>query len=121
MKIGLCNKICKECGFIKKGTKDTLYAEAKEMFQNGAIFPCHLYLKSQTGSENIGTEKLKEIKVCRGYVSYVSLHHPEIIAHNDTWKSLFDELNPEDFLDIYEPEELEENHIGLKENIFLGN
>ncbi len=67
----VCNKICKECAF-NGSTKDTLYAEFYTIMKQGILFPCHLYLKSQTGNESYGTETLKEVKVCRGYVALKS-------------------------------------------------
>lgn len=121
MKISLCSHICNECGFVSNGTKDTLYAEAKDIMRQGILFPCHKYLRSITGSESHGTEHLSEVKVCRGYVAY--MHHYAPYAHllPPYWVQLFDQLHLEDFQYIYTPEELYANHHGLREGISLNN
>jgi len=127
MKVKPCSKICQECGFIKSGAKNTLYAETFDIVQSGVVFPCHMYLKSQTGNESYGTENLKEIKVCRGYIAYMKKHNLDLI---ETWESnkqyfwfqnLLNEITDEDLKDIYSPDELIEAHKGLKEHIYLCN
>ena len=126
-KIKPCSKICNECGFTKNGTKNTLYAEAFDIIQNGVVFPCHMYLKAHSGSESYGAENLDEVKVCRGYVAYMKKHNLGVI---ETWDSrlqyfwfqnLLNDIRDEELEDIYSPEELIEAHEGLKKMIKLGN
>lgn len=119
MKILPCKKICHECGFSKLGTKNTLYAESFEIIERGIIFPCHMYLKAHTGSENKGVEQLNEIHVCRGYVAYMKLYHNDIQLDNGLWTDLFDKLDERDLIHIYTPDELLENHKALRDNIYL--
>jgi hypothetical protein len=127
MKVAPCTAICNECGFSKKGTVNTLYAEAFDIIQTGKIFPCHLYLKQQTGSESYGTELLNEIKVCRGYVAFMKKHHQDTINSWDEklqqfWQeNLLSCITEKDMQDIYTPEELIQAHKGLAEYIKLNN
>lgn len=127
MKVKPCSKICHECGFIKDGAKNTLYAETFDIVKNGVVFPCHMYLKAHSGSESFGTENLDEIKVCRGYVAYMKKHNLDVI---ETWKTdlqnfwfqeLLSEITDEEMVDIYSPEELMLAHKGLREHIKLNN
>ena len=122
----VCNKICKECAF-NGSTKDTLYAEFYTIMKQGILFPCHLYLKSQTGNESYGTETLKEVKVCRGYVAFVKKYgliagiasnYPSLVP---LWKELLDDIQDEELDTILSLEQLKEKHKGLRENIYLGN
>lgn len=122
-KIKTCNKICGECGFTKDGTTDTLYNEAYNIIENAIIFPCHMYLKSKTGSENQGTETLNEIHVCRGYVAFMVKNYAlrvsssEIGAKRKIWDKLFSEIEPSELDNICSLDELENRHIGLREKI----
>lgn len=127
MKVKPCSKICHECGFIKAGAKDTLYAETFDILKNGVVFPCHMYLKARSGNESYGTENLNEIKVCRGYVAYVKKHNLDVI---ETWRAdlqnfwfqeLLSEITDEEVEDIYSTSKLIEAHKGLRENIKLNN
>ena len=120
-KITLCSKICRECGFSKIGTQNTLYAEAIEVINQGILFPCHMYLRSQTGDESRGTELLSEVKVCRGYVAYMSLYAPKYITAPAHWQHLIAELTYDDLKVILRPDDLYDSHIGLREGIFLNN
>lgn len=123
MKISICNKICNECAF-NSNTKDTLYAETFSILENNQIFPCHKFLKSQTGSMNQGTKTLNLIKVCRGYVSFVKknqlIHttNPQLKA---IWDDLLSKVDSNELDNILTMDELIENHEGLKNNIYLGN
>ena len=121
MKVIACEKTCKECGFIKDGTKDTLYAEAFEIIENGIIFPCHMYLKSKTGSESHGTSSLDTIKVCRGFVNYMFVNQMHFGMYNETWRGLMLEVFNDNRDNLYTKDELLANHIGLRDNIYLGN
>lgn len=124
MKIEPCKQICKECAF-NGNTKDTLYAEAYKMLNTGTIFPCHMYLKAHTGSESYGVEKLKDIQVCRGYVAFVKKHkfyeqyQPAIRKLWDNF--LLDKIDDSELDDILSLHELEQNHKGLRDYIYLGN
>ena len=127
LKVSPCSKICHECGFTKKGMKNTLYAEVFDIIQNGVVFPCHMYLKKHSGHESFGTENLQEIKVCRGYIAYMKKHKLDVI---ETWntdlqyfwfQNLLNEISDEEMEDIYSPDELIEAHEGLKKMIKLGN
>lgn len=120
MKISVCNHICKECAF-NNSTKDTLYAEAYNIIEEGILFPCHMYLKSMTGSESFGTELLDEVKVCRGYVAFQLKYYYEHRKDNPMWNKLFSEIEESELEDILSLVELENNHKGLKEKIYLGN
>lgn len=126
IKLTVCSKICNECAF-NGSTKDTLYAEFYAIMKQGILFPCHLYLKSQTGNESYGTETLKEVKVCRGYVAFVRKYNLiSAIASNypsqvKYWKPLLEEIQEEELTSILSPEELMKNHIGLRENTYIGN
>ena len=116
-----CKSICNECGFILDGTKDTLYAEAFNIIDKGIVFPCHMYLKSKTGCEYLGAETLSEIQVCRGYINYMFINHQEIAIRSSIWSKLFEEVSEDDRSNIYSPDELIDNHIGLRKRIYLGN
>ena len=120
-KISLCPHICNECGFTKDGTENTLYAEAIDVINRGVLFPCHMYLRSQTGDESRGTELLDEVKVCRGYVAYMSLYAPYPVMLRGPWAQLIDQITPEDIKNIYTPSELHFHHKGLREGVFLNN
>jgi hypothetical protein len=122
----VCNKICKECAF-NGSTKDTLYAEFYTIMKQGILFPCHLYLKSQTGNESYGTETLKEVKVCRGYVAFakkynlisaIASNYPSQVKY---WIPLLKDIKIEELRDILSLEELIENHKGLNRGVYLGN
>lgn len=119
--ITLCEKICNECGFSTKGTTNTLYDEAYDIIRMGTLFPCHMYLKSITGSESHGTEHLTTVKVCRGYVAYMSLYAPYPKYLSSIWKDLFNQLDMYDIDSIHTPQSLIESHIGLREHIALNN
>ena len=120
--IKTCNKICGECGFTKDGTTDTLYNEAFDIIENAIVFPCHMYLKSKTGSENQGTEMLDEIHVCRGYVAFMLKNCKDILIKQrglkySLWVDLVGEILHDDLSNICTPEELYARHIGLREKI----
>ena len=125
-KISVCSKICSECGF-NGSTSDTLYAEFYNIVKQGILFPCHMYLKSKTGNESYGTETLKEVKVCRGYVAFVKKYNLiSAIASNypsrvTYWKPLLEEIQEEELRDILSLKQLVENHKGLREGVYLGN
>ena len=125
-KISVCSKICNECGFTG-ATSDTLYAEFYDIVVQGALFPCHKYLKSQTGNESYGTETLKEIKVCRGYVAFVKKcgivagivsNYPSAVPY---WQPLLKEIRDDELDQILSFSQLKKIHKGLRENIYLGN
>ena len=125
-KISVCSKICRECGF-NGSTTDTLYAEFYNIVKQGVLFPCHMYLKSKTGNESYGTETLKEIKVCRGYVAFVkkwgiiagiASNCPQAVPY---WQPLLEEIRDEELDSILSMDQLKEKHKGLRENIYLGN
>lgn len=124
-KITVCSKICNECGFTGS-TTDTLYAEFYDIVKQGTLFPCHKYLKSQTGNESYGTETLKEVKVCRGYVAFVrkygliagiASNYPSQVKY---WKPLLEDIGVEELDDILSLVQLIKIHKGLRENIYLG-
>lgn len=120
--IKTCNKICGECGFTKDGTTDTLYNEAFDIIKDAIVFPCHLYLKSKTGSENQGTETLNEIHVCRGYVAFMFKNNKDILINqrglkHSLWVDLIGEILHDDLSNICTHEELYARHIGLREKI----
>jgi D-lyxose ketol-isomerase len=123
MKISICNKICDECAF-NSNTKDTLYAETFSILENNQIFPCHKFLRSQTGSMNQGTEKLELVKVCRGYVAFVKKNNlihstnPQVL---NIWDDLLSKVDSKELDNILTMEELIENHEGLKNKVYLGN
>lgn len=125
-KISVCSKICNECGF-NGSTTDTLYAEFYNIVKQGTLFPCHKYLKSQTGNESYGTETLKEIKVCRGYVAFVkkfgiiagiARNYPTQVKY---WQPLLKEIRDDELDQILSFSQLKNIHKGLRENIYLGN
>lgn len=125
-KIEVCKKICNECGF-NGSTRDTLYADFYDILKRGVLFPCHKYLHSQTGSESYGVEKLTTVKVCRGYVAFVKKYNLiSAIASNypsavPVWKELLDDIQDEELQEIYSLNELKDNHIGLRDNIYINN
>ena len=125
-KISICSKICNECGFTG-ATKDTLYAEFYNIIKQGILFPCHMYLKSKTGNESYGTETLKEVKVCRGYVAFVKKYNLiSAIASNypsqvKYWKPLLEEIQEEELTNILSLDQLKDNHIALRKGVYLGN
>ena len=125
-KISVCSKICNECGF-NGSTSDTLYAEFYNIVKQGVLFPCHMYLKSKTGNESYGTETLKEVKVCRGYVGFVkkwglisdiASNYPHVVPY---WQPLLNEIRDDELDQILSIDQLKEKHKGLRENIYLGN
>ena len=125
-KIEVCKKICNECGF-NGSTTDTLYADFYDILKRGVVFPCHKYLKSQTGSESYGVEKLTTVKVCRGYVAFVKKYgvisaiasnYPSLVP---IWKELLDDIQDEELDTILSLEQLKDHHIGLREYIYLNN
>lgn len=120
MNIKPCSRICNECAF-NGSTKDTLYAEAIDIIMDGRIFPCHMYLKSKTGCEYLGTETLDDIQVCRGYVAFMKKYHKHVARLNPMWVELFDEIDDCELENIISPIDLFENHKGLRERIYLGN
>ena len=126
IKISVCNKVCNECGF-NGSTKDTLYAEFYHIVKQGTLFPCHKYLKSQTGNESYGTETLKEVKVCRGYVAFVKKYNLiSSIASNypsqvKYWKPLLEEIQDKELDSILSLDQLVKNHKALREGVYLGN
>lgn len=126
MKIKPCNKICDECAF-NGSTKDTLYAETFDIINNGIVFPCHMYLKSKTGYEHLGSETLDEIQVCRGYVAFMKKYNQDVIEtltaeKQHIWfQDLFNEIDDDELDEILSLNKLIENHKGLKERIYLGN
>lgn len=125
-KIEVCKKICNECGFTG-ATKDTLYADFYDIARNGVMFPCHKYLKSQTGNESYGTETLKTVKVCRGYVAFMKkINRIPVISSSyprraKVWQPLLDDIKEEELQEICTLQELKDNHIGLRNDIYLGN
>lgn len=125
-KIEVCKKICNKCGFTG-ATKDTLYADFYDILKRGVLFPCHKYLRSQTGSESYGVEKLTTIKVCRGYVAFVKKYsvisaivsnYPSLVP---VWKELLDDIQDEELDSILSLEQLKGHHKGLREGIYLNN
>lgn len=125
-KISVCSKICNECGFTG-ATKDTLYADFYDILKRGVVFPCHKYLKSQTGSESYGVEKLTTVRVCRGYVAFVKKYgvinaiasnYPSLVP---IWKELLDDIQDEELDTILSLEQLKDHHKGLREDIYLNN
>ena len=126
MKIKPCNKICDECAF-NGSTKDTLYAETFDIINNGIVFPCHMYLKSKTGYEHLGSETLDEKQVCRGYVAFMKKYNQDVIEtltaeKQHIWfQDLFNEIDDDELHEILSLNKLIENHKGLKERIYLGN
>lgn len=122
-KITVCSKACNECGFTKDGTTDTLCNEAFDIIKNAIIFPCHMYLKSKTGSENQGTETLDEVKVCRGYVAYMVKNYPftilasQIGQKEQIWIELASQILEDELDNICTPKELNQRHIGLRNKI----
>ena len=125
-KIEVCKKICNECGFTG-ATSDTLYADFYDILKRGVVFPCHKYLKSQTGSESYGVEKLTTVRVCRGYVAFVKKYgvinaiasnYPSLVP---IWKELLDDIQDEELDTILSLEQLKDHHIGLREDIYLNN
>lgn len=125
-KITVCNKVCSTCGF-NGSTRDTLYADFCDILKRGAVFPCHKYLHSQTGSESYGVEKLTTVKVCRGYVAFVKKYGViNMIASNypslvPVWKELLKEIRDDELDQILSFSQLKKIHKGLRENIYLGN
>lgn len=125
-KISICSKICNACAF-NGSTKDTLYAEFYTIVKQGVLFPCHKYLKSQTGNESYGTETLKEVKVCRGYVAFIKKYNLiSNIASNypskvKYWKPLLEEIQDEELTNILSLDQLKNNHKALREGVYLGN
>lgn len=122
--ITTCEKICCECGF-NGSTEDTLYADIVDIAKQGVVFPCHMYLKSKTGSENQGTETLKKIKVCRGYVAWfkkfnliagLASNYPSRVK---LWQELTDQIKDEELEPILDMEELRKIHKGIRDNIYL--
>lgn len=120
LNITVCNKVCSTCAF-NGSTKDTLYAEAFNIIDKGILFPCHMYLKSKTGCEYLGTETLDEVQVCRGYVAFQLKYHWLQRTDNMHWFHLFNEIEIEELDEILSLEELINNNIGLRERIYLGN
>lgn len=126
MKIEVCSKICKECGFLQ-GNQNTLYAELYEILQQGKVFPCHMYLKSKTGSENTGSETLDTVKVCRGYVTFVAKHGKHLVTKyepeiQNIWiNTLIPKITKDDLGLVYDMYELINNHKGLSFNTYLNN
>ena len=120
-KISVCNKICKECGFTKNGTKNTLYYETIDMFRKGMLFPCHMELKAVSGDESYGVEMLEEIKVCRGYVAFMAKHNPVMKYVSHIWRDLLNEVDSKELDNILEWSELFENHEALRNGWELGN
>ena len=126
LNITVCNKVCSTCGFTKDGTSNTLYADFYDIVKEGKIFPCHMYLKSKTGFENLGTETLDEIKVCRGYVAFIK-KYPEFM--NDwspqirfVWESsLLSKIEPNELDNIQSLAELVKTHKGLRLGLRLDN
>ncbi len=125
-KIEVCKKICNECGFTG-ATSDTLYADFYNILKSGIIFPCHKYLKSQTGSESYGVEKLTTIKVCRGYVAFakkysaISAVISKYPSLSPIWKDLLNDIQDEELATILSLEQLKGHHIGLRDNIYINN
>ena len=119
-KISVCSKICNECGF-NGSTTDTLYAEFYNIVIQGTLFPCHMYLKSQTGCEFLGTETLDTIKVCRGYVAYMKKYHSFQIRRSKVWEYLTSQIEPKELDSILSLEDLKANHVHLRDGIYLGN
>lgn len=126
VKLTVCSKICRECAF-NGSTKDTLYTEFYSMLKQGILFPCHMYLKSKTGNESYGTETLKDVKVCRGYVAFVKKYNLiSAIASNypsrvKYWKPLLEEIQDKELDDILSLDQLVKNNIALREGVYLGN
>ena len=119
-KVTVCNKVCSTCAFNGNST-NTLYAETERVIENKQIFPCHMYLKSQTGCEFLGTETLDTIKVCRGYVAYMKKYHSSQIRRSKVWEYLTSQIEPKELDDILSLEDLKLNHKHLREGIYLGN
>ena len=119
MKVTLCEKACKTCGFPKDGTKDTLYADIFDLMSDGAVFPCHEYLESKTGSENTGTETLDEVKVCRGYITFLKKEFP-MLGHGNM-KHLFDQIGQFEMDNCRTKQELFHTQKNIRNNIRLNN
>ena len=124
--ITVCKKICKECAF-NGSTKDTLYANTFNIIKEGIVFPCHMYLKSQTGNESYGVETLKEVKICRGYVAFmkkyglvsaIASNYPNRVA---LWKELMSEIDDSELDEILSPAELIANNIHMRTNVYISN
>jgi hypothetical protein len=96
--IALCN-LCNECGFLKKGIKNTLKPELGlfKVIEEQQLFPCHLHLKAITNSENTGIEKyvnkVNKVKICYGYVA--SLHKSNIKPKHTVMRYLYSLLEVE--------------------------
>jgi hypothetical protein len=120
MNITTCKKICLECAF-NGSTKDTLYAEAFDIIENGKLFPCHMYLKSKTGCEHLGTETLTEVQVCKGYIAYQKKYGSQSLRNTPIWSYLFSFIETTELDEILSLEELIANNKGLRERIYLGN
>lgn len=116
-----CNKICKECGFIKGGATDTLYAETAEMVHQGILFPCHMELKAISGDESYGVEQMDDVRVCRGYVAFMRLNYPDLANLSVVWKDMMNEITNEELAITYTTNGLIANHKPLREGIRLGN
>ena len=112
---------CVECGFTKDGACNTLFADMIHIVQEDIIFPCHMFLKARTGSDNRGAETLSEVKVCRGYVAYRKKHNVKAKRDLDLWNKLESEI-PDDELDnILGEHQLTDRHKSLKEHVYLNN
>lgn len=120
MEVTVCKDICDECAF-NGNSKDTLYADMFQIVLEGKVFPCHKYLKSKTGCKYLGVEQLNEVKVCRGYVAFVKKYNPHIERLNQVWKELIKDIKDDELNNILSLRELVDNHIGLRDKIFLGN
>lgn len=125
MKITCCEKVCNECAF-NGNSENTLYAESYNIIDNFMVFPCHIYLKSKTGYEHLGTESLKEIKACRGYVAFMKKYHRKDLEKHEVerkeiWNKLFNQIKENELNEILNIKELEVKHYGLRDRIYLGN
>lgn len=118
--ITVCEKICCECAF-NGSSKDVLYAETKRVIKDKQIFPCHMYLKSKTGCEFLGTETLSTIKVCRGYVAFMKKFHEKELKDNYVWEFLLNKIEPEELNSILNLNDLVANNCHLREGVYLGN
>lgn len=120
-KIKPCNKICKECGFIKGGATDTLYYETHAMMNKGILFPCHMELKAVSGNESYGVEQMDEVRVCRGYVAFMKKEREFYRKFIPFWGELMDEIDDSELENIYTTQELIKNHQPLRDGVCLGN
>lgn len=91
MDIEPCSKVCSECGFLPGSPVGILQPEIREYIAKGILFPCHMKLRSVTGSDNQGVELYMTVqptvKVCRGYI--IAMIKSGIPPQNQAWAKLY--------------------------------